>query len=113
MRTFALDNGRKRRRLYPLRAVFFFVANLPPTSAPSYCGLPPRQRRRTRTAGPITAYPNDFHPLGSVQPDFQPLIWSWMSDSNRRPAEYKTAALPTELIQHTEAFGMLDASHGN
>jgi hypothetical protein len=27
------------------------------------------------------------------------LRWSWRSDSNRRPAVYKTAALPTELRQ--------------
>ena len=27
------------------------------------------------------------------------LSWSWWSDSNRRPADYKSAALPTELYQ--------------
>ena len=26
--------------------------------------------------------------------------WSWRSDLNRRPADYKSAALPTELCQH-------------
>lgn len=34
-----------------------------------YCGLQPRQRRRTRTAVSITASQNDFHPLRSVQPN--------------------------------------------
>ena len=27
-------------------------------------------------------------------------LWSWWTDSNPRPADYKSAALPTELIQH-------------
>lgn len=34
LRTFALDNGLNLRHLYPLRAIFSFVADLPPTSAP-------------------------------------------------------------------------------
>jgi hypothetical protein len=28
------------------------------------------------------------------------LKWSRQSDSNRRPADYKSAALPTELCRH-------------
>ena len=28
------------------------------------------------------------------------LNWSWWTDSNPRPADYKSAALPTELHQH-------------
>lgn len=27
--------------------------------------------------------------------------WSWWTDSNPRPADYKSAALPTELHQHS------------
>ena len=27
-------------------------------------------------------------------------LWSWWTDSNPRPADYKSAALPTELHQH-------------
>src|SRR5690348_8909027 len=27
-------------------------------------------------------------------------FWSWRRDSNPRPADYKSAALPTELCQH-------------
>ncbi len=27
------------------------------------------------------------------------IVWSWRSDLNRRPADYKSAALPTELRQ--------------
>ncbi len=29
--------------------------------------------------------------------------WSWWTDSNPRPADYKSAALPTELHQHFQA----------
>ena len=29
--------------------------------------------------------------------------WSWWTDSNPRPADYKSAALPTELYQHGSA----------
>ena len=35
-------------------------------------------------------------PLGN-SPIFD---WSWWTDSNPRPADYKSAALPTELHQH-------------
>ena len=31
------------------------------------------------------------------------LNWSWWTDSNPRPADYKSAALPTELHQHFQA----------
>ena len=34
-------------------------------------------------------------PPYSLAPD-----WSWWTDSNPRPADYKSAALPTELHQH-------------
>ena len=30
--------------------------------------------------------------------------WSWWTDSNPRPADYKSAALPTELHQQTRSF---------
>ena len=34
----------------------------------------------------------------------KPLIyWSWREDSNPRPADYKSAALPTELRQRCDA----------
>ena len=29
--------------------------------------------------------------------------WSWLTDSNPRPADYKSAALPTELSQPRKA----------
>ena len=32
--------------------------------------------------------------------NLQGLFKSWRTDSNRRPADYKSAALPTELHQH-------------
>ena len=30
--------------------------------------------------------------------------WSWWTDSNPRPADYKSAALPAELHQHLLTF---------
>ena len=33
------------------------------------------------------------------EPPFKRFIWSWWTDSNPRPADYKSAALPTELHQ--------------
>ncbi len=30
-------------------------------------------------------------------------FWSWWTDLNPRPADYKSAALPTELHQHLSA----------
>ena len=43
-------------------------------------------------------------PLGNsaikIQPTIADRIWSWWTDSNPRPADYKSAALPTELHQH-------------
>ena len=39
-------------------------------------------------------------PLGNL-----PLLnWSWWTDSNPRPADYKSAALPTELHQRIAVF---------
>ena len=38
-------------------------------------------------------------PLGN-SPIFKSAVWSWWTDSNPRPADYKSAALPTELHQH-------------
>ena len=36
--------------------------------------------------------------------EFSPIWkWSWWTDSNPRPADYKSAALPTELHQHFQA----------
>ena len=31
---------------------------------------------------------------------YEVVWWSWWTDSNPRPADYKSAALPTELHQH-------------
>ena len=33
--------------------------------------------------------------------------WSWQCDSNTRPADYESAALPTELCQHLYATRLL------
>ena len=36
------------------------------------------------------------------------VFWSWWTDSNPRPADYKSAALPTELHQHTGVSSTLE-----
>lgn len=41
-------------------------------------------------------------PLGN-SPIFTFKKWSWWTDSNPRPADYKSAALPAELHQHLNA----------
>ena len=47
-------------------------------------------------------------PLGNspikIQPTIADRIWSWWTDSNPRPADYKSAALPTELHQLVNLF---------
>ena len=37
---------------------------------------------------------------------FCAMHWSWWTDSNPRPADYKSAALPTELHQHIDCRQM-------
>lgn len=32
------------------------------------------------------------------------IVWSWRWGSNPRPADYKSAALPTELRQHIQTL---------
>ncbi len=51
---------------------------------------------RTRTV----SLPRDFKsPVSTIPPHRQKEKWSWWTDSNPRPADYKSAALPTELHQ--------------
>ena len=38
--------------------------------------------------------------------------WSWWTDSNPRPADYKSAALPTELHQHLTGLTIIAERHG-
>ena len=52
---------------------------------------------------PPKALPADLQsvPFGhSGIPPYSVTRWSWWTDSNPRPADYKSAALPTELHQH-------------
>ena len=46
-------------------------------------------------------WPLGNSPITDFQEDLLPeaIKWSWWTDSNPRPADYKTAALPTELHQ--------------
>ena len=37
--------------------------------------------------------------------------WSWWTDSNPRPADYKSAALPAELHQHATSEDYISRSH--
>ena len=37
--------------------------------------------------------------------EFQKIAWSWREESNPRPADYKSAALPTELRQLGDNLG--------
>ena len=37
--------------------------------------------------------------------------WSWWTDSNPRPADYKSAALPTELHQHLTGIARVSVSY--
>ena len=39
--------------------------------------------------------------------------WSWWTDSNPRPADYKSAALPTELHQQTRVLPMAPNGRGD
>ena len=38
--------------------------------------------------------------------------WSWQCDSNTRPADYESAALPTELCQHLSDDLIIISKHG-
>ena len=52
---------------------------------------------------PPKALPADLQsvPFGhSGNPPYTIWNWSWWTDSNPRPADYKSAALPAELHQH-------------
>ncbi len=40
-------------------------------------------------------------------------IWSWLSESNQQPADYKSAALPVELSQHWCLGADLNHRHGD
>ena len=47
-------------------------------------------------------------PFGhSGTPPYEVERWSWWTDSNPRPADYKSAALPTELHQHLCLEGLI------
>ena len=39
---------------------------------------------------------------------FMRVFWSWRSDLNRRPADYESAALPTEPLQQ-ETFNYMES----
>ena len=49
-------------------------------------------------------------PLGN-SPIFSCAVWSWWTDSNPRPADYKSAALPTELHQHLTGIARVSVKY--
>ena len=49
-------------------------------------------------------------PLGN-SPIFNCADWSWWTDSNPRPADYKSAALPTELHQHLTGIARVSVKY--
>ena len=49
-------------------------------------------------------------PLGN-SPIFSCAVWSWGTDSNPRPADYKSAALPTELHQHLTGIARVSVKY--
>ena len=50
---------------------------------------------------PPKASPTDLQSVPFGHSGISPKVfWCWLEDSNSRPADYKSAALPTELSQH-------------
>ena len=41
----------------------------------------------------------------ATRESFHVFDWSWLTESNHQPADYKSAALPVELSQHSGALG--------
>ena len=72
---------------------------------------PPKLSRQSYSLIPLTAREPLRKRLGNAHtriaytiltaqnPDYAKRYWSWREESNPRPADYKSAALPTELRQ--------------
>ena len=69
--------------------------------------LSPVRRAADAQSGPespaLHAGPDIAKPLETQC--FQGVLWSWKRDSNTRPADYESAALPTELFQPVHLYG--------
>ena len=77
--------------------------------SPGRLPVPPLRHNKINRMGdggfePPKALPADLQsvPFGHSgnPPDIRVFDWSWWTDSNPRPADYKSAALPAELYQH-------------
>ena len=73
-----------------------------------------------RGYSPLTPYPvsPNFQILKNKKPLKQSVLRvskSWLWDSNPRPADYKSAALPTELSQHFQSinFNFINTTNGS
>ena len=77
-----------------------------------------KQKITTPFGAVILVGEGGFEPPKSVTTDLQSApfdrsgippyeIWSWWTDSNPRPADYKSAALPAELHQQAPAAGSI------
>ena len=98
--------------VFPLRDSNQPARRRPPYSRPSVWNTappPPKQKTR-RSVLFVLVGEGGFEPPKSVTTDLQSApfdrsgtppyeIWSWWTDSNPRPADYKSAALPAELHQ--------------
>ena len=73
---------------------------LPPMVALPHACLPVRWWIRTTEVIDDRFTVCSLWPLGKPSIFNYQLDWSWWTDLNPRPADYKSAALPTELHQH-------------
>jgi len=51
--------------------------------------------------------------FGCTTVRFSNRMWSWWTDSNPRPADYKSAALPAELHQHDRSVSLIMITNRN
>ncbi len=84
---------------YSLFSILHYLLNQPPALAEGWFGGRGRIRTIEAKRNRFTVCP--LWPLGnSPICNIAKIKWSWWTDSNPRPADYKSAALPTELHQH-------------
>jgi hypothetical protein len=94
-----------------------------PTAQAFRCGWCGAGTSATRVATPLKAGGADDascahstrdHPQAGAHSRLKPAaaVWSLRSDSNRRPAHYECAALPTELPRQPRNRTPVDVSHG-
>ena len=73
-----------------------------PPGIPIYCILPVSFARPERPRI-LPTWPAFCKPRSPCLPTWPLRKWCWLWDSNSRPTDYKSVALPTELSQHRTA----------